>query len=399
MLRFIWLGIILSATLALALVTGFKPLFWLLYIFVGGSAASYAIARAQSQGLGVTTQELSEYPQVGQPIDLQVLVKEKVGLPRFGLRVRFQSSVSEDETTINLPAHGSKTWRVTGVCNRRGWNDIGSLAIVASDITQSLDVSWTSGEPQQVLVHPAVVDIPGVSLLPSVTTGEIGERGPLAGTSQTAYAIREYIPGDSLNQIHWPTSAKKRRLMTKQFEGAGRNEVWLFLDMERESHVGSGTEGTEEFCVTIAASLAKAFLEGGHSVGMVSEGNRFDKIEPGRGMEHFWTISRNLAQLRSDSHTPFLNLLERETAGLQPGSVLVLISTWPGFSLTAIQRFLSRRAILLLPLLVDTTSFGIRNPNREVIPPDDGQQSTFLIRKSDDLRSVLGAARDHLASF
>ena len=399
MLRLIWLGIILSALLILALITGFQPLFWLLYIFVGGSAISYGIAWVQSRGLTVTTQEISEYSKVGEPIDLKVVIEDKIGLPRYGLRVRFQSSVSEDEATINLPAHGTKTWGVTGLCDRRGWSDIGSLAVVASDITQSLDVSWTRGKPQQVLVHPRTVEIPGVSLLPSITTGEIGERGPLAGTSQTAFAIREYIPGDSLNQIHWPTSARKGRLMTKQFEGAGRNEVWLFLDMEREAHVGSGEEGTEEFCVTIAASLAKAFLEGGHTVGMVCENRRFDRIEPQRGMEHFWTISQTLAQVRGDSHTPFLRLLERETADLPAGSVMVLISTWPGVSLSGIRRSLSRRAILLLPLLVDTTSFGIRNPRREADFSDDDQISTFRIQKGDDLGSVLGAARDHLASF
>ena len=51
MLRFIWLAIALSALLILALITGFQPLFWLLYIFVGGSAISYGIAWGQSRGL------------------------------------------------------------------------------------------------------------------------------------------------------------------------------------------------------------------------------------------------------------------------------------------------------------------------------------------------------------
>ncbi len=399
MLRFIWLATTLSALLILALITGFQPLFWLLYIFVGGSALSYGIAWIQSRGLAVTSQEISQYPQVGQPIDLKVVVEEKIGLPRFGLRLRFQSSVSQDETTINLPANGTRTWGVTGMCDRRGWNDVGSVAVVASDITQSLDVSWTRGKPQQVLVHPRTVEIPGVSVLPSITIGEIGERGPLAGTSQTAFAIREYIPGDSMNEIHWPTSAKRGRLMTKQFEGAGRNEVWLFLDMAREAHVGRANEGTEELCVTIAASLARAFLEGGHTVGLVCDGSRFDRIEPEMGMEHFWAISQTLAQVRGEGQTSFVRLLERETVGLPAGSVMVLISTWPGVDLSGIRRSLSRRAIHFLPLLVDTPSFGIRNPRRGSDFSDDDQLSTFRIQKNDDLGSALGAARDHLANF
>ncbi len=399
MLRIIWLGLTLSIVLVLALITGFKPLFWLLYIFVGGSAISYGMAWFQSRGLEISTQGLSEYPRVGQPIDLLVSVKEKLGLPRLGLRVRFQSAVDVDERGINLPAHGTSTWRVTDVCSKRGWNNIGGFTVVASDITQSLEAHWAKGEPQHILVHPPTVEVPGVGLLQAVNTGEISERGPLAGTSQTAFAVRDYIPGDNLNQIHWPTSAKNSRLMTKQFEGAGRNEVWLFLDMEREAHVGTGANGTEEYCVTITASLAKAFIEGGCAVGLVCEGSNFDRIVPDRGTDHFWTISRTLAQVQADSRSPFLGLLEREAGNLPAGSELVLISTWPGMDMSGIRSFLSRRAISLLPLLVDTSSFGIRNPSREIFVPGGGyQQSTFLIRKGDDLSSVLGMARDHLAS-
>ena len=38
-----------------------------------------------------------------------------------------------------------------------------------------------------------------------------------------------------LNRIHWPTTVRMRRLMTKEFELDPTSDVWLFLDMERQS--------------------------------------------------------------------------------------------------------------------------------------------------------------------
>ncbi|MEZ4612148.1 MAG: DUF58 domain-containing protein [Caldilineaceae bacterium] len=50
-----------------------------------------------------------------------------------------------------------------------------------------------------------------------------------------AAGVRDYYPGDSLNRIHWPTTARMRRLMTKEFELIPRRDIWLYLDLSRDT--------------------------------------------------------------------------------------------------------------------------------------------------------------------
>ena len=47
--------------------------------------------------------------------------------------------------------------------------------------------------------------------------------------------MRDYATGDSLNRIHWPTTARTRRLMGKEFELDPTADIWLYLDLYRDA--------------------------------------------------------------------------------------------------------------------------------------------------------------------
>ena len=72
--------------LVLALVTGFRPLYLLLYVVVGLAALGYAWAWRMTRGLEVGIQALSLHPEVGKPISFRAVVHERMGIPRAGLR-------------------------------------------------------------------------------------------------------------------------------------------------------------------------------------------------------------------------------------------------------------------------------------------------------------------------
>lgn len=99
-----------------------------------------------------------------------------------------------------------------------------------------------------------------------------------------------------MKRIHWATSARRNRLMVKEFEQDPQAEIWLYLDAHQIVHYQKRHEQQEmalhdmllakrpkiklppstlEYGVSIAASLAHYFLRQRRSVGFASAGQTF----------------------------------------------------------------------------------------------------------------------------
>ena len=398
--KLIRLGLGLLAILVTAMITGFEPLYWIVYLLTAGAVIIYGWSWVQSRGLETHVQELSRYPQVGDPVRLRVTVRERVGLPRVGLRARLVSDFATmEEDDFGLTPRGAASWTVSGACRKRGVNSVGSLAVFSSDPTGLLGMECRIGEPQDVLVYPRTVDLDRVTVEGQVAGGEAGEVGLMTGHSPVASMVREYTPGDGLARIHWPTTARLDTLMTKEFEGAGINEIWLWVDMQGSVHTGAGDEGTEEYCITIAASLARSLIGDGHSVGMVVHGDEYYRFPPRRDQEHLWSMMGALATVRAGGSTPISTVMSQEGARLGPETVAVIVAPWSGQSMTPSFRFLINRGVLAVPILLDTPSFARIASDRPGRRGLQQEQYAFVVRKDDDLSRVLGSVLDRIATY
>ena len=74
----------------------------------------------------------------------------------------------------------------------------------------------------------------------------------LPHTTPSATSIREYVPGDAYNRIHWKTSARQGELLVKEFELEQTADVLIFLDLHAPDHTGSGDDSTLEYGVRIS---------------------------------------------------------------------------------------------------------------------------------------------------
>ena len=387
--------------LILAMITGFQPLYWLLYLVLGGTVIGYLWAWLQSRGLEVQVQGLAPHPQVGQTVNIQVMVREKAGLPRIGLRARlvgdFAAMAEED---FGLAPRGRATWTVSGLCRRRGPHSIGSLAIVTNDPSGLVHLECRVGQPQNILVYPAALELPRALVQGQASGGELGEAGQLVGHSPSVSMVRQYVPGDNLTRIHWPTTARLGQLMTKEFEVAGINEIWLFLDLQETVQAGTEDESTEEYSITIAASLAKRLIQDGHAVGMVAHGDEIYRFAPRKEPDHIWALLKALALVRAKGRTALQTLLAQESGNLGPGTVAMVIAPWSSRSIESLFQFLTRRGIMVVPIFLDSASFaGLPDSRWLANTRLDMQELTTVVRQGDDLSASLGNVLDRIASY
>ena len=391
----------LLTVLVLAMITGFQPLYWLLYLAVGGALVGYLWAWLQSRGLETHVQEISPHPQVGETVHLKVTVRERIGMPRLGLRARLVGEFATvGEEDFSLPPRGTATWTRSGPCRRRGLNTIGSLAMVSSDPSGLFRVECRFGRPQSILVYPATVELSRAVVPGQATGGEIVEAGQFIGHIPVVSNVCEYIPGDSLTRIHWPTTARLDQLMTKEFEGAGINEIWLFVDLQEAVQAGTGDDGTEECSITIAASLAKNLIQDGHAVGLVMEGDELYRFAPGSDSQHLWALLKALAMARAKGRTPLSTLMTQQGGNLGPGTVAIVVAPWYSRSTGSLLQFLVRRGILVVPIFLDTATFGRLPDSRPLAEAQvEIQEWALVVKRGDELSTPLGNVLDLIASY
>ena len=397
-MRLFAIVLFLLALLGLSLISGFRPLYAVLYTLVVALVIGHLWAWFQSRGLAVTVDGLDPYPQVGQPLRLRIKVRERLGLPRVTLRAGLAEHLApEAESMVNLLPRGSTEWMELVVNHRRGLNNIGALNTASSDPFGLARLKRRIGRPRSILIYPNTVPL-STSAVGHAALDQSMELSRRANDGTVTAKVREYMPGDSLRHIHWPTTARLNQLMTKEFEGGGRSEeIWILLDLHAGSQVGTGPLGTEEYGITIAASLAKTLLELGEPVGMIMNGDTSHRFAPRRGPMQQREIMEALAMVVANGETALPEFLAQQSPWVGQGSTAVVIAPWQHELHTAPFDHYYQRDITVVPIYLDSASFG-RQADAPL--PGDGQRDptdgACVIQLGDDLAYALTGVMDRL---
>ena len=88
-------------------------------------------------------------------------------------------------------------------------------------------------------------------------------------TSGELEEIREYVPGDSLRNIHWKSFSKFQKHMTKVYEKMAMVEVHVFMDCgpSMRRYTISGSEKMEH-SIFLTLEILKKFEIAGHDIGL-----------------------------------------------------------------------------------------------------------------------------------
>jgi uncharacterized protein (DUF58 family) len=72
--------------------------------------------------------------------------------------------------------------------------------------------------------------------------------------------------------VHWGLSARHGELIIREVQSSAVQRVRILLDPRAEAHLGSGPDGSLEWAVRVAASLAEGWIGQGAEVEFVLEG-------------------------------------------------------------------------------------------------------------------------------
>jgi uncharacterized protein (DUF58 family) len=207
------------------------------------------------------------------------------------------------------------------------------------------------------MVMPPVVPLPPIQVAPGGRVGDGTPRFNAPERSVNAATVREYLPGDSLRWIHWPTTVRRNDLFVRVFEGSPAGDWWIILDLDQDVQIGKDQDSTQEHGIILAASLADLGMRTGHSVGLITHGDKFVWLPPRMSDEHNWEILRSLALIETGQQ-PLADLIENSRHSLGRNTSLVIIT--PSLDGSWVQSVLGLRRQGIVPtiLVFDPHSFG-----------------------------------------
>jgi uncharacterized protein (DUF58 family) len=203
----------------------------------------------------------------------------------------------------------------------------------------------TQGEPQALVVYPRLVRLERL-FSEGGTHAQDGKRLLLRRPSGfELHSVREYVEGESLRAVHWPSTARRGALMVKELEDAPRDEVAVLLDGDATV----GTDASFDVAVRAAGSIVEAHLRRGRRcVLVVNSATREVQSVVGEGDRR--RALEVLAGAERDAHTPAFALLQADGGIAARSLELVVVTSRVDVPLVdrLVQRALSRRGASLV---------------------------------------------------
>ncbi len=234
--------------------------------------------------------------------------------------------------TLNgIEADGRRDVSYTVRPHRRGHYEVGPLSLKMIDPFGLARVSSQGAGRESFLVHPRMEKL----VLPrdagdrrSVATSAL--RQPTGTRGEDFYALREYVQGDDLRKVHWPSTARRGKVMIRQEETPWHTRATILLDDRARVHTTAGESPSFERAVEVAASVVQLYHQAGYGFRLV--GAHHPGFPSARGVPHFHRcldLLATVAPQRGSADDALLGrLLEMEATGAAE-ETLVLITGSP----------------------------------------------------------------------
>lgn len=346
-----------------ALLLGSVLLLRLFFVTASVSILSYVWALVNLSSLTVSVGKPPEHLQVGDTFHREISITNNGRIQHLWLKLKDNTNLpgSQDATMINIPGKQSHAWLTTFTCKRRGRYHLGPTTLTTTDPFGIFIKSRIMGKEQEIIVYPATVDLPLFRFASFSDFGFSTGYQAISHISPNASSVREYTSGDSLHHIHWRSTARIGSLMVKVFDidrsyNASKT-AWILLDMNEDSHFGRGEDNSDEYAVTIAASLVRKYIEGGMRVGLISSDDRTKFFPAERGENHLWDILEALALFKNDWKTTLNEVVVQRTDCFQDNPFIIMVATSATKDLMETVHLLKNRVDSVVVVLLDIASF------------------------------------------
>ncbi len=405
------LYLVTIVSLLTGLFTGRAEIFNIAYLIAALMFLSYLWTWLSLREIALQRHTRTRRSQVGRVFRESFAVRKLGILPTLWLEIRDHSKLPNHHASHIVPSlYGGReySWEVETICSVRGEFQLGPMTIMSGDPFGLFHSPRQISAIEQLIVYPMIVELNRVILPVGFLSGGDAQRKLTHQVTTNASGIRDYIPGDSMNRIHWRSTARAGNIMVKEFELDPLVDIWLLSDFSSDSfyqdtgsrhdrslgnfrsNTGHLPPSTEEYAAVVGASLAKHFIDDERVLGYVTNTPALQIFEPDRGDRQLTKILQTLAVARSTSDHTLQKILSLESHRFTRGTILMIVTSSLDSAWVRELQVLKRRGIRPTCVFIDPHTF---EPQLDSMPIRGMLQlariPTLVVSKDDDIAAAL----------
>lgn len=358
----VWQFTLLTAVMLFAsYASGWRPMWLLAWALLATLAFSVTWLSLSTRGISFSRSALGGRAQVGERVEERLALENRSWVPKLWVQVTDGSTLPGHHAgyVSSVGPHQRIAWRARTVCRRRGRYTLGPVTAATGDPLGLFRRELSLAPEHQLLVLPPVLPISTFEMFPGAMPGRGRGSQRSLQTTTNVVTVRNYVPGDALTRIHWPTTARLGQFMVKEFDLDPTIDVVIMLDLDRDTQAGEGDSSTEEYGVTIAATLTAYLLRQQElAVGLTINGAEEANLPLDRGERQYDRAMELLAVVHPTRPAPLAQALALEEARLARNTVLIIITPSTELDWAPGMQHLQRRGVRPLVVLLDPQSFA-----------------------------------------
>ena len=276
-------------------------------------------AMLPAPGTIAVTRRFVHSPAIGEAAEIEYeVVQEGRGTVTVAVTDALHASLLETPRAVTLTAFPQETVKASIVCRPRERGDVG-LGNIFLHIRGAFGMveRWAVCDAEQrIRIYPATERAGEGTELYLMRARQIElqkRRLRLRGIGREFESLRDYQRGDELRNVSWTATARRAKLITRQFTTERSQQVWVMLDAGRLSRTAfrlkrETLESEAELMVTqldqaasAAVMLAQVISGSGDKFALLTYGRGVQQqLLPGNGAAHLRLMIDLLSQTRSE---------------------------------------------------------------------------------------------------
>lgn len=306
-----------------------------------------------------------------------------------------QTDLSEGGFAFVLQPHTRHTLSYTLTPERRGDSEFGDLYVRVEGRMRFTARQWKVSLPASVPVYP--------NLFKDASPALIARRGRLQmggmrsvriqGIGREFESLRDYQADDEMRRIDWKATARRGKLISRQYEAERSQNIFLVFDLGRTMLAEVAGVPKIDYALNAALLLAYVATQSEDHVGLLTFGERVESyLPPRKGGEQMEMLLNALYRVQASLQDSDYGLAfaELESRWRKRSLVLCFTDLWDTVSsqrtIEALSKLQSRHLVVVVSLL-DTNL--LENAEKETTTSESIYQKSAAIQVLEERRKAL----------